>query len=473
MFQQYPQNNVNEPVRLYEGNFRVRRSEHVAEGTGSAALKWLPSPGIEMDIRITAPSSSVDFDSTVELPGFRTENPLVHSITYGPNGRIGACASLLESVDDCDLVSVGFQVVNFTNITTPGLSAVPGDPTTVTDAPGQTKRLLDLGGAVTCKTVRLGHDGWQVDLVEVPESADVNMSLKASGGYGFTHVGQLTRLDGSAFTTHQADAILESLTAFLSFAHGAACSLPIRWGRGTTGEVVWRQFGSPVVNRWTRSRTSWFDEHHGALLTELFDTFCRMYKDKTFREPLVVVLHWYRHCNTQSSGKEGSLVLGMAALDLLSALVVVDRCRSMPANRHDKLRAADKLRALLKALGVPADIPARYSSLAAFARQNDKADSCETLAEFRNGFVHPNEKRRNIVLRGDALASFEAWQLSLWYQELALLYLLDHQGQYRNRTTAAWVGQVEQVPWNRRSHPSLEDPPVPIICETTSLLSLV
>ena len=85
MFQEYPQNNVNEPVGLYEGKFRVRKGDQVAEGTGSAALKWLPSPGIEIDIQITAPRSSVDFDSTVELPGFRTENPLVHSITMGPS----------------------------------------------------------------------------------------------------------------------------------------------------------------------------------------------------------------------------------------------------------------------------------------------------------------------------------------------------------------------------------------------------
>ena len=118
---------------------------------------------------------------------------------------------------------------------------------------------------------------------------------------------------------------------------------------------------------------------------------------------------------------------------------------------------AKKLCALLKALDVSADIPPRYTSLAAFARQNDKTNSCEALAEFRNGFVHPNKKRRDIVLRAEDSASFEAWQLSLWYQELAFLYLLDHQGQYRNRTTAEWVGQVEPVPWNRRSRPSPEE----------------
>ena len=71
----------------------------------------------------------------------------------------------------------------------------------------------------------------------------------------------------------------------------------------------------------------------------------------------------------------------------------------------------------------------------------------ETLAEIRHGYVHSNKKRRQVVLSAPNLATFEAWQLSLWYQELALLYLLGHHGEYRNRLTAEWLGQVERVPW--------------------------
>ena len=75
MFQQYPQSDVNEPILLHEGRFRVWAGDHCVEGSGSAHLRWLPSPGIEFDIEITEPFPGVGFDSlTVELPGFRTEN---------------------------------------------------------------------------------------------------------------------------------------------------------------------------------------------------------------------------------------------------------------------------------------------------------------------------------------------------------------------------------------------------------------
>ena len=390
MFQQYPQSDVNEPIPLHEGRFRVWAGDRCVEGSGSAHLRWLPSPGIEFDIEITEPFPGVGFDSlTVELSGFRTENVVAHSMTLGLTSRIRAFASTMESDRKQNLLSVGFQVVNFTDFITPGLSATPGDPTAIAGV-NETERLL--GGvsstdsptkpvqSLTCAAADLRHDGWHVSLVALPESRDRYSHLQATGGYSFTHVGQLTRIDDSTFAVQQAEKILESLRVFLSFARGAACSLPIRWGRGIDGEIVWRQFGSPIVDRW-RQRLSWFDEIHGEVLTELFDAFCQVYNDQRLRESVVRGLHWYRHCNTNSSGKEGSLVLGMAALDLLSALIVVDRCRSMSAQEHDRLGAARKLRALLKALDVPAVIPSRYAALTAFAERNGRSDSCEALAK--------------------------------------------------------------------------------------------
>ena len=174
MFQQYPQSDVNEPIPLHEGRFRIRRGDRCVEGSGSARLRWLPSPGIEFDIEITEPFPGVDFNSlTVDLPGFRTENVLAHSMTLGLTSRIRAFASAMESDRQQNLLSVGFQVVNFTDFITPGLSAAPGDPTAIAGVNG-TERLL--GGVTptgsptkqvqsfTCATADLRHDGWNVSL---------------------------------------------------------------------------------------------------------------------------------------------------------------------------------------------------------------------------------------------------------------------------------------------------------------------
>lgn len=441
MFQQYPQDDVNAPILLHEGGFRVRAGDRRNEASGSAHLRWLPRPGIEFDVETDAPWRGFHLRSlAVEVPGFRTKNAIALSTHWGSTSSgltsIRASAGEMEWGGEQSLLSVGFQVVNFPDVITPGPAAVPGDPTTMGS---------DYG---TIQTVRLKHDGWQIRFVAVRKSRDGYEKLKATGGYAVTHVGQLTRTDGTAFSVDKAREILESLRLFLSFARGAACSLPIQWGRGSNGEITWRWFGSPVVDGWRRSHLSWIGQglHTGETLAELFDPFCAIQKDPKLREPLGVALHWYRHCNTNSSGLEGSLILGMAALEALGALVLVDVDGSMSAEEYDGIRSgAKRLRKLLSALNVPTRIPLRYQALATFAGNRD---ACHALAELRNGFVHANERRRRIVFGPEGkAAALGASQLSLWYQELALLRVLQHRGRYFNRTTAEWTGQIESVPW--------------------------
>ena len=438
MFHQYRQCDVNKPVLLHEGRFRVRSGDQCIGASGSARLRWLPSPGIEFDIEADEPVG-LDLDSLiVELPGFTTTNLVAYST--GAPGSIRAFAAAMEWGGERRLLSVGFQIVNFPDVVTPGPTAVPGDPTATA---------RDFG---TIQTVALRHDGWQIRLVAVPESRDRYSALEATDGYAFTHVGQLTRFDASAFSVEQAKAVLESLRQFLSFARGAACALPIHWGRGEDDDIVWRRFQSPIVDPWRRSHLSWLGDglHTGEILAELFDPFCGI--DPKLHEPLGLALHWYRHCNTQSSGLEGSFILGMASLDLLGALVVVDCEGAMSEGQYDKLPggAKAKLQELLSALRLQPDIPHRYGELTKLAQGNGNWDSCGALVKLRNGFVHAKEKNRRIVFGSDGKAAIpDAWRLSLWYQELALLRVLDYRGSYFNRTTASWVGQVEPVPWSQ------------------------
>ena len=430
MFQQYPQERVNEPVLLREGRFLVRAGDRNVEASGSARLRWMPSPRIVFDIEADTPVFGVSLDSiAVALPGFRTTNCFVHSTDL--ISTISASAGLMESEGEPVLRSVGFQIVNFSDFITPGPAVVPGDPTAVG------------GNHGTIQTVALEHDGWTIRLVVVPESRDRYQELEATGGYAFTHVGLLKRSDDSTFSVEQAKNILESLRVFLSFARGAMCGMPIQWGRGTDGKIAWRWFGSPVVDRWKRPYRSWIGTNHGAVLTELFDSFCRKYNDRDFREPLGVAVHMYSHCNTRSNGMEGSIILGTAALELLGTLIV--------ENHGDIRDAAKRLRQLLSALKTQPTIPPRFQALARFAKENGNCDAPKALVQFRNGFVHPTARRRKIVFAPEArAATSDACTLAVWYQELALLRLLDHHGSYCNRTTAKWDWEVEPVPWSKR-----------------------
>jgi len=437
MFQQYPQERVNEPILLHEGSFFVRLGDHYVDATGSARLRWLPSPHIVFDIAADSPINSGDLASmTVELADFKTTNCVVHSTDL--ISTISASAGAMESEGKQRLHSVGFQVVNFRDFNTLGPTVVPGDPTAVG------------GDSGTTQTLDLKHDGWVIRLVVVPESRDRYQELETTGGYAFTHVGHLKRSDDSTFSVEEAKDILESLRVFLSFARGAMCGLPIQWGRGVNGEIAWRRFMSPVADRWKRPYSSWIGTNHGTVLTELFDSFCRKHNDRDFREPLAVAVHMYSHCNTRSSGMEGSIILGTAALELLGTLIVVDQVGSMSAKEYDKLSAAGRLEELLSILNTETHIPHRVQALARFAGRTGCSNACGALAKLRNGFVHPKEKNRQVVFGPEGRAAApDACSLSVWYQELALLHLLDHHGSYCNRTTAKWDWEVEPVPWSK------------------------
>jgi hypothetical protein len=325
------------------------------------------------------------------------------------------------------LKDIGFQVVNFNDFFTPSVYATPsfGFPPHV---------------------AALQHGGWRIHLTAVPEFRNIFKSVGQTGGYAFTHLGRLERADGALFSAPDADAVLDALRRFLSFARGAATSLPVRWGTVADGSVVWEQWGGQPVDPW-KGRDTWFDEQHGNLLSELFDAFAQTKADADLGPPFSLALHWYQNCNTRAGGMEGAIILGLTALDLLGAMVVVDREKAMNDKQYDKLTAKDKLAKLLGVLKVPDAIPAKHSNLSAFAAANSWVTASEALAEIRHGYVHSNKKRRQVVLSAPNLATFEAWQLSLWYQELALLYLLNHQGEYRNRIMAEELGEVEQVPW--------------------------
>jgi hypothetical protein len=428
----HPHSAANEPVTLHEGPVLLRDGVEKIDGKGRVVLRFVPTTGLRLEVD-AAVQTTLDAGARmqVDVAGSIAE-ALISSIKIrvkdgDRSTRIKASISTFETGTQGPLASVGFQILNFPPFSTPGLKSAPpsGSPPTLADLPGA---------------------GWRIRLSAVPNSTDIVKSLKEIGGYAFTHVGVLERSDGTPFQAAEADRFLNILAGLLTFARGAACSLPVRWGIGADGTIAWQRWGSPIVDAW-KFPGNWFDENHGNLLSELLPAFLNALADGDLAEPFKLALHWYQKSNMRAGGMEGAIILGLTALDLLGALVVVDRAAAMGESKFDKLTAAEKLAHLLDILKVPRTIPGPLSALSAFAASNGWADATVALAEIRHGYVHANRKRRQILLAAPNVATFQAWQLALWYQELAVLYFLDHRGEYRNRLTAEWVGIVEKVPW--------------------------
>jgi len=159
----------------------------------------------------------------------------------------------------------------------------------------------------------------------------------------------------------------------------------------------------------------------------------------TFRE----VIYWYLNSNRYREIDTG-IILTQTAIERLSFDYVVKERRLLEAEGFKTLRASDKFRLLFSSLDIPIDIPQYSADIQLMAKQFNWLDAPQALTEIRNSLVHPEHKRRGQF--NDA--EYDAWNLGLWYLELAILRLCDYTGTYHNRLLKnSRVGQVEDVPW--------------------------
>ena len=291
--------------------------------------------------------------------------------------------------------------------------------------------------------VHIEAKDWLVELVALTETRERIRRLDAEGGYALTHIGSLKKKDESSFTGKQAEEMLGALRFFISFAKGTWCNPVCAVGFDGSNNRVWELWSSPK-EAW-QSPMSWFDPYHCEQLATLFPGFMAKCNHKDWREALHEVIYWYLNSNHSSRGIDAGIILTQAAIERLSYEYVVKDRKLIEANGFKNLRASDKFRLLFSSLDIPIDIPTSLSEMTKFAGQFNWLDSPHALTEMRNSLVHPEHKRG----RQYSDAYFEAWNLGLWYLELALLRICGYVGSYCNRLNARWVGTIEDVPWQQ------------------------
>lgn len=283
-------------------------------------------------------------------------------------------------------------------------------------------------------------DGWRITISALPSSGDLVKELSAIGGYGITHVGQMEHLDGGAFDGNVAEDLLNSLHFFLSFARGFQTPPVLPVGLDQNNQKVWEQWGIGQADSW-KCALSWFDEHNGQLLAEVFPGFWRLWCNDSWQTALRGAVWWYLESNS-NAGDRG-IMMTQVALELLSWTLAVREKRLISAEAFRKLPASDKLRLILSSLNIPIDIPSELTVLAWHAKNFHWSDGPHAFAEIRNETVHPHHKKKGQLLE----AKFECWKLGQWYLELIILALCGHTGKYSTRLAIQRPGEVTAVPW--------------------------
>ena len=317
------------------------------------------------------------------------------------------------------LSSVEFGVLNFPEFI--------GEQDEFTESNGSYNRV----GAVS-----LQADPWIVDIIASPNLSDLKKELAATGGFGITHSGTVRRFDGNEFRVSEVEQLLSGLSLFLSFARGAYCGLTLIKGKSQGGQVAWECWGSQNVTGWF-SPPSWFDINHGHLLAEFFPGFWHLYKKP--EKDLRFIITLYLDSNLGRShgvGLDGCLIFIQAALERMAHESI--------GVKDDKKTGAWIAEALVesgiseKALSIPSD---PCPEMAKLANVRGWKHGPHALVDIRNSVVHPSQKYGKISSR----AYYEAWNLGQWYLELMFLSRFNPRGDFGNRLTQKWVGEVEPL----------------------------
>jgi hypothetical protein len=90
-------------------------------------------------------------------------------------------------------------------------------------------------------------------------------------------MGQVSREDGSKFSSEQLNELLHCLHYFFSFALGRWAGLALPIGFDSDGNRIFEEWGlrSIADGPW-RGGSSWFDSHHGELLPQVFPGFMKI-----------------------------------------------------------------------------------------------------------------------------------------------------------------------------------------------------
>lgn len=421
------QHRANETIPLAQTQIRFEFNGQRVDTPAKAVLRMLPSPRLVIKCDLDLHNLDVglaDFQQdyvTATIHDHKADF-IVGQFTF-PLGRdsILADMSLLPKREPISinhtgdsLSSVEFSVLNFP------------------DFLGEQDKNVESNGALNrVGAVSLKADPWIVDITAAPNLSDLKKELAATGGYGITHSGTVRRADGDNFRVSEVEQILSGLSLFLSFSRGAYCGLTLVKGRSRDGQVAWERWGTDSVTGWF-SPPSWFDRHHGHLLAEVFPGFWRLYQEQ--ESSLRVVVTLYLDSNLGSShgvGLDGGLILTQAALERLAHKEVGKTGKRIA-------RALKKNRISEKALFIPTD---SCPELARLATNHGWKHGPHALVEIRNTVVHPSRKYGKISAR----AYYEAWNLGQWYFELMLLSRCQARGEYSNRLTQKWVGEVEHL----------------------------
>ena len=294
-------------------------------------------------------------------------------------------------------------------------------------------------GAQMVQQIQFGDPNWSVRIRSLRSTDEALKRKRKEGGVFLTHAGEVARADGSNFSGGEAADILTALEHYLWFLVGARVDLSCPIGSDADGESVWTRWSSP--RRWEEGNLSWLDRRNPDQVGMLFPDFMDRWRREHWSDALQAVVYWYGLANDSPRGIDAGIVCAQTALERLAFECCVVEWRLMSRGTFRSTPAADLVRTLLGRLKIPVTIPGSARALSAVGptRGSTWVDGAHAVTKIRNELAHGGRMRAHF----SPDCYVEAWTLSVWFVEMALLALCGYDGLHWNRNCRT----EERVPW--------------------------
>ncbi|MEO2107255.1 MAG: hypothetical protein ABGZ36_16615 [Actinomycetota bacterium] len=408
-------------AELYDGPVTVTVGAHKGPGLGRVWFDWERAVRVSAsgDGQVALAMNDYQANWSVSLPG--VGEVIIEELDS--TATMPAAAWQLEAIAVADggdlgaeLLRVDFQIANFTVF-------------------------FDGGGERTPWRLLLDDDRWRVTIDQLEDASDRLKVLKRRSGGAVLHAGRLERPNGSPFSWSEASEVLHGLQLLLAFAAGDRAPVLLPVGYDSDGNAVVHGLRSPRRESY-QGRFRWCGPLIIQALTDVWPRFVDLWEDADTNRMWKLAGELYVEAQ-HGDNLETRLVDAQSLLEVIAW----DRLVRLGGRDPDDVdgHSADwRIRKMLAEIGAPDEVP---DTMPETRQQWPGADGPKVIAELRNSVVHPTDIQA--LLQLSPTAKHHVVRLAIWYADLALLSLLDYNGNHLNRTGTLPVfeGQGEPVPW--------------------------
>lgn len=213
----------------------------------------------------------------------------------------------------------------------------------------------------------------------------------------------------------------------LRFIAGGGITIGPRIGLDSSDEIVWAWWGS---GRMESSGLRWCpDKLVNWAMPKIADGITTLMADQGLDICVDRAISLLLATN-ENGVLDTKIPIACSGLELL-AWAILQHKQGLTRNDLDGMSAGASVRRLLEWAGVDTALPSDHTALAARLARVGQADWAgpDVVFNVRNALVHP-PKRLTDPEWPAWTELVEAWQLCTWYLEVALLRVLDYEGEY-------------------------------------------